>query len=47
MAQQVFHTRAGGAGLLPVSFLPIALILMLVGAGVLLEALRTATRGIS
>ena len=47
MAEKVFHTTAGSAGLLPVSFLPIALILLLVGTGVLLEALRTATRGIS
>jgi cobaltochelatase CobN len=47
MDQKVFHTSAGSAGLLPVSFLPIALILLMVGAGVLLEALRTATRGIS
>ena len=47
MAQQVFHITAGGAGLLPVSFVPIALILMLVGTGILLEALRAAIKGIS
>jgi len=47
MAQQVFHTTAASAGLLPVSFVPIMLIVMLVGAGVLLEALRTAIKGIS
>jgi cobaltochelatase CobN len=46
MSQQVFHTTAGSAGLLPVSLLPIALILLLVGAGFLREALRTVTRGI-
>jgi len=33
------------AGLLPVTFLPIALIVLLVGTGFLLEALRTVTKG--
>ena len=47
MAQQVFRTTAGSAGLLPVSFLPIALIVLLIGTGFLLEALRTVTKGIS
>ena len=47
MAQQVFRTTAGSAGLLPVSFIPIALIVLLVVTGFLLEALRTATKGIS
>jgi cobaltochelatase CobN len=47
MAQQVFRTTAARAGLLPVSFVPIALIVLLVGTGFLLEALRTVTKGIS
>jgi hypothetical protein len=47
MAQQIFRTTASSAGLLPVSFLPIALIVLLVGTGFLLEALRTVTKGIS
>jgi len=45
--EQVFHTTGGSAGVLPVLSLPIALMLALVGAGFLLEALRTATRVIS
>ena len=45
MAQQIFRTTASSAGLLPVSFLPIALIVLLVGTGFLLEALRTAIKG--
>jgi len=44
MTQQTFRAIANGAGL-PVSFLPIALILLLVGAGIVLEALRTVVRG--
>ena len=47
MAQQVIRITGGGTGLLPVSFVPIALILMLVGTGILLEALRVAIKGIS
>ena len=47
MTQQVLRTTAGSAGLLPVTFLPIALIVLLVGTGFLLEALRTVTKGIS
>ena len=47
MIQQVFRTGAGRPSLLPVSLLPITFLLLMVGAGVLLEALRTATKGIS
>lgn len=45
MTEKVLHTTGGSADFLPVSFLPIALILLLIGTGVLLEALRAATRG--
>jgi len=47
MTQQILQTAAGRPGLLPVSFLTIAFVLVLVGAGILLEALRATTRGIS
>jgi hypothetical protein len=47
MAQQVIRITGGSASLLPVSFVPIMLIVMLVGAGILLEALRSAIKGIS
>jgi cobaltochelatase CobN len=47
MAQQVFGTSPGSAAGLPVRLVPMALILLLVGAGVMLEALRAVARGIS
>ena len=47
MTQQVLQTGAQRPSMLPVSFFPITFILLMVGAGVLLEALRTGTKGIS
>ncbi len=47
MSEQLLHTSARPPGPLPVSFLPLALIVMMIGAGFLLEAIRTGTKGIS
>jgi cobaltochelatase CobN len=47
ISQQVLHTVPGGTNRLPVQLLPIAIIFLLVGTGVVLEALRSITRGIS